>query len=304
MGSYAFSPERRSQLSIMLCHRESGIGADGVLFVLDSERAAGRMVIINADGSEPEMCGNGLRCIARYIAEATGLRAFSIETKGGIYEVERVEGFFEQIPAYSIRIDTIDWCVSDVFPEAGEEKLLHRPLPFLGNEWLYSVIKNPNPHLVAQTNGPETALLRQIGQRCNDTRDYFPKGTNVNFFYTLSNNAIFVETYERGVGLTNACGTGMLATSIIARVLQAVPPGEWITVYNKGGLVKCRVNETAGQIVSADLLGNATYEWRGLLSLDWDRPADFSVLNQTIFEAEIMAFDRLRQFTQKRTATS
>ncbi|HMQ45845.1 MAG TPA: diaminopimelate epimerase [Saprospiraceae bacterium] len=303
-SSSVLSPEQRSRMALLLCDRKGGIGADGILFVLNSEVASGRMIIVNSDGSEPEMCGNGLRCVARYISEAKGLLDFHIETKGGVYAVERVDDFFEQIPAYSIRIDTISWGTDDVFPEANAEKFLHHPLPFLESELLYSMIKNPNPHLVAQTAGPDTALLSRIGQRCNGNRDHFPKGTNVNLFYALAENAIFVETYERGVGLTNACGTGMLATSIIARTLEVIPPGQWITVYNKGGFVKCRVNEVDGHIQSADLLGNATYEWEGLVSLDWSNPADFLVMTHRVFEAEIMAYERLRHFAQNRIATT
>jgi len=100
---------------------------------------------------------------------------------------------------------------------------------------------------------------------------------NVNFFTPLGNNELFVETFERGVGLTNACGTGMVASSLIAYLLGYVPAGNWITVYNKGGLVKTRIGKNPSGDYAVELLGNATYVFAGKLDFDFQH-------NQYVFE--------------------
>ena len=263
-----FDGEERRQMAQVLCNRQSGIGADGILFVQADKHADGRMVIYNADGSEASMCGNGLRCVARQLAETTGLDTMKIATKGGVYDCEKTEHFFENIDAYSIRIDTVDFDPSLLLKNIEHDEVIAQQLDFLPTDLVVSAVSVPNPHIVSFRAQPDTSLLQTVGTACNTDKTHFFDGINVNFFTPISPDEIFVETFERGVGLTNACGTGMLAASLIAHLLQHIPEGRWIKVYNKGGMVHTRISKENESYV-LELSGNATFLYDGKVTYDF-----------------------------------
>lgn len=255
----------RARLAQELCRPTTGFGVDGLLLVQDSPPYDGKMVIYNADGSRAKMCGNGLRCVARFLSEAYGKEQLMINTDGGPYPAEVVPDFAPGQTGYAITIDTIDFKAISILHSPPAKELLNQPIPRLKEKLPFSTANVPNPHLVAQLEEPDTTLLTRIGERCNTEPLICPAGTNVNFFTLLDQHTLFVETYERGVGLTNACGTGMVASSLIAHRLGLVPAGEWITVRNKGGMVKTRIHQTATGY-AADLLGDAVFMENGQLS--------------------------------------
>lgn len=255
-----------SALAQQITNPQTGIldGADGVLVVNSSshENVLGQMRVINADGSEASMCGNGLRTVSRYLAEKNHANQFKVETLTADLQVSRQNDLAPEVPAFSVEISPVRFNPADFpFTNLGNDALIDQPVPALAPGLNFTAIAVPNPHLISFVD--ETTMnsdvLGELGARLNGVNDYFPDGVNVSFAQILGKNQLFVRTYERGVGFTNACGTGMSATSL---AFAMVHPnlGEFdhtITVYNPGGLVKTQVHQ-ADDRYWIDLTGNAT----------------------------------------------
>ena len=298
---HLFTANERCEMAKTLCDRIKGIGADGILYVQDSPPHDGRMLIYNADGSEASMCGNGLRCVVRMVAESLNKTELSLATKGGIYETRVVDGFFEEMKGYSVKIDTVDFEVKKMLPAFANERLEKESLSFLPEQLQFSAVNVPNPHIIAALKEPDTAVLMQVGERCNLLRDHFTDGVNVNFFTPISETELFVETFERGVGLTNACGTGMLASTLIANRLEYVPLGEWISIYNKGGFVRTRVNRSEAEKYSVELLGNATWVFTGSVAYEF-KDNSFSFNRTREYVEEVKKYQRIAEYAQEQMA--
>ena len=108
-GEYSFTEEERATLALTLCDRNSELGADGILFVMNSEQSDARMRVFNADGSEASMCGNGLRCVARYVCEKLNKEEAVIETMKAHLQVKKQEDIFSEIPTYMVEISPISF---------------------------------------------------------------------------------------------------------------------------------------------------------------------------------------------------
>lgn len=204
-----------SVLARHVCDRRSAIGGDGLLVVLPSDSADVRMRIFNADGSEAEMCGNGIRCVARYLNESGEGDRLRVETLAGIISTE----VLERGEKFLIRVDM------------GEPKLQHRPLPVANADF----VSLGNPHVVIFAREAYALDLVAIGERLQ--RDpAFPEGTNVHVAVPVSMHRVDVRHYERGVGLTYACGTGAVACAVAAihRGIAASP----VDVHVPGGLLR------------------------------------------------------------------
>lgn len=293
-----FTSSERCEMAKVLCDRTKGIGADGILYVQDSPPQDGRMVIYNADGSEASMCGNGLRCVVRMVADSLNKTELLLATKGGIYETRVVDGFFEEMKGYSVKIDTVDFDVRKMLPAFENERLEKESLSFLPEQLQFSAVNVPNPHIIAPLKKSDTDILVQVGERCNLQRDHFIDGVNVNFFTPISKTELFVETYERGVGLTNACGTGMLASTLIASRLEYVPMKEWISIYNKGGFVRTRVLQSDEGSYSVELLGNATWVFTGTVSYNFDDNS-FSFNKTKEYTKEVEMYQQIAEYARK-----
>ncbi|MCG8330609.1 MAG: diaminopimelate epimerase [Chitinophagales bacterium] len=293
-----FTSSERCEMAKVLCDRTKGIGADGILYVQDSPPQDGRMVIYNADGSEASMCGNGLRCVVRMVADSLNKTELLLATKGGVYETRVVDGFFEEMKGYSVKIDTVDFDVRKMLPAFENERLEKESLSFLPQQLQFSAVNVPNPHIIAPLKEPNTRVLVQVGERCNLQRDHFIDGVNINFFTPISETELFVETYERGVGLTNACGTGMLASTLIASRLGYIPVKEWISIYNKGGFVRTRVLQSDEGSYSVELLGNATWVFTGAVSYNFDDNS-FSFNKTKEYTKEVEMYQQIAEYAQK-----
>ncbi len=207
-----------------LCDRRFGIGADGVLLVTSSEATTGdsaiaNMKVLNADGSNPEMCGNGLRCVALHLASKMSASAakFVISTDAGL------------------RTCNVDRNGNDaiVSVDMGEVRALgSRTIVALGMNYEVFVGDAGNPHAIMFGR-----FTRQDAERIGPAIEKdatFPKGTNVEFA-TVHDARIDLIVWERGVGITLACGTGACATAVVARHLKLVPAEGEIIVSLLGG---------------------------------------------------------------------
>ncbi|MBN2796039.1 MAG: diaminopimelate epimerase [Clostridia bacterium] len=220
-----------------------GNHTDGVLFVEPSETALRKMRIFNRDGSEPEMCGNGLRCFARHILEQENLITATIETLKASYEVRYLKNFYGMI-GVEIYLKPVYHFSSDELIDFNEKAHVK------GNFYTVS-----NPHVVIEMdNAISDEDLSELGILGNKT---FKEGVNVNIYRIIEKHKIYVRTYERGVGITKSCGTGMTSSTVDYAIKNSafnVP----IEVYNDGGMILCRVvKEDEG--FGVYFAGNATY---------------------------------------------
>lgn len=251
------------KLAINLCQNVLN-GADGLLVVDSSERCLGKMRVINADGSEAKMCGNGLRTVSRYLAEKYQLTHFKVETMESNLEVSQAEDFYPGVPAFSVEISPISFEKTALpFSYHNLDKMVDQMVPEFLPDQSFTAVAVPNPHLISFVPEVSQLELGDLGHRLNEPNEYFPEGVNVSFCQILFNNKLFVQTYERGVGFTNACGTGMSATSLIFALLHPdrFDSGKDITVYNPGGMVKTQItlNKENPETSTIRLIGNATF---------------------------------------------
>jgi len=195
------------KLAIAICNRTTGIGADGLLILDSSHKTDYRMRIINADGSEAEMCGNGARCLASYIIQThkTKRLEFGMETLAGII-------------AAKIKNNKVSICLSE--PKDYKPDV---PIQILGRDITVHYIDTGVPHVVVFVNGLDNIDVQNIGQAIRTHEAFAPRGTNVNFVEEIKPEMSAVRTYERGVeNETKACGTGSVASAIIS-FLQSNP---------------------------------------------------------------------------------
>jgi diaminopimelate epimerase len=241
-----------SAIARVLADRDGPVGGDGILLLTagDAEHAFG-MRMINPDGSEAETCLNGLRCVARMGFEALGIDAARVKLKTSSAEVAKAA---EVAPGvYSVRTSA----------RASLGIGAMGPLSGLPNEREFVAISMPNPHLVSFVDRVDEGELVALGDWCEAAPPLLPARANVSFV-EMRGEDLFVRTYERGVGLTNACGSAMAASVFAAGLSGQVPWAREVRVFNKGGVV--RGAATSDALVT--ITGNATFEWDGEIGAD------------------------------------
>jgi diaminopimelate epimerase len=186
-------PQRFAQT---VCDRSGPLGADGLIIVMHSDWADARMRVINADGSEPEMCGNGMRCFARYLDEHDGRSSAVVETLAGPISTR----VLAREPEYLVSVELNAPQVGEAHEVAG-----FRALP----------VDVGNPHVVIFVDDLDAVDIGALGPRiANDPR--YPNGTNVHFARVTGPSSLAVVHWERGAGATRACGTGAVACAAAA----------------------------------------------------------------------------------------
>ncbi|AVK63250.1 diaminopimelate epimerase [Lactobacillus sp. CBA3606] len=282
------------QLAINSCKRNGdGLyeGADGILVVDKSDHAQvlGRMRVINADGTEASMCGNGLRTVARYLGTQNSQTDFRVETMYADLKVQAVADFADHVPAYSVEISPVSFDAKNLGMHVNHEAttIINEAIPEISADLKFSAVSVPNPHLIAFVDHATLtgSELGRIGQWLNDGQNkLFPDGVNVSFVEVLGANSIFVRTFERGVGFTDACGTAMSASSLMYVLLhqESTDFNQEIHVTNPGGMVKTVVHQGADEEYWMELIGNATFVKFVTLPLAAALKADFSEATTTI----------------------
>lgn len=208
-----------NELAKKMCGRRHSIGADGLLAIEESKKGDFRMRIFNPDGSEPDMCGNGLRCAARYALEngIAGERQ-KVQTGAGILEVE-------------VKGDSVKVKMSE--PKDLE---LGFNLEVKGDAFTANFVNTGVPHVVYFVDDLAGVDIKGAGSATRYHERFKPDGTNANFVKVTGKNSIQIRTYERGVeDETLACGTGSVASAIIASAAKGVKPP--VDVHTAGGSV-------------------------------------------------------------------
>ena len=279
------SGEAYSELARKLCHRQFGIGADGLLVVLPSQEADVRMRIFNPDGSEPEMCGNGIRCLARYAYDQgyVSYNPMRIETLAGILTLQLTiepqdsefgAGTAAAVPgkasALTNRAADVPGKVTGVRVDMGEPILRPAAIPVLadgeqvvaekltvdGEVFTFTAVSMGNPHCVIFVDDYAGLDFYRLGPLL-EKHELFPRKTNVEFIKVEAPDELTMKVWERGAGPTLACGTGACA-SLVAAVLNSKTERR-ATVHLPGGdlLVEWGADN------HVYMTGPATYVFRG-----------------------------------------
>jgi diaminopimelate epimerase len=247
-----------------LCRRHTGIGADGVIFACASSAADAAMRIFNADGSEAEMCGNGIRCLAKYLFEKMGMNRddMFIETGAG---------------ARHLRLSTAEGLVSEVKVDMGLPELAAHDLPAPddpsrpGEITVYPVggevfrafcLSMGNPHCVLFVDDVAATRVSRIGPLL-ELHELFPNRTNVEFAQVFNDRHIILRVWERGVGETQACGTGACAAAVAA--MHSGRCSAPVTVRLSGGELKIDVDKKG----HVNMTGPAVEVFSGELAREW-----------------------------------
>ncbi|MDX8290210.1 diaminopimelate epimerase [Metabacillus indicus] len=227
---------RLAEIAVKVSNVYTGIGSDGMILICPSDKAAVKMRIFNSDGSEGKNCGNGLRCVAKYAYEnkLTEEREFSIETLSGLVYA-KLEGEGSVISKVTIDMGEPLLTRSEI-PMQGnpEEKAVNTPLEFCGKQYMGTAVSMGNPHLVFYVDDIETAPVLTLGPVV-EKDPLFPDSVNVEFVEVVSENELHFRVWERGSGVTMACGTGACA-AVVSSVLNGFTKrGEDTTVHLAGG---------------------------------------------------------------------
>ncbi|MBN2039870.1 MAG: diaminopimelate epimerase [Spirochaetes bacterium] len=239
-------------LAVKLCDRHFGIGADGIILVLPSQKADICMRIINSDGSEPDMCGNGIRCFAKYAYEnkLISKEKFSVETGAGIITPELI---IKDGSVFSVKVNMgmPGLNRSDIPMRGNNGPVINEPLEIDDEIYMITSMLMSIPHTMVFTDNSEDIDIISTGRKI-EKNVLFPQGTNVNFVQVLNPGEIKVRTWERGAGATLACGTGSCA-SVIASHLN---------------------NKTGKNVIVHLLYGDLNIEWKEDNSVLMTGPAE------------------------------
>jgi diaminopimelate epimerase len=233
--------KRAADLAKRLCKRHFSVGADGLLLVSGSKVADAKMRIFNADGSEAEMCGNGIRCFAKYCYENNIVpnQEFTVETLSGLKHVWLTLKNGE-VSAVKVDMGAPNWQRS-ALPMVGSGTCINENLAVDGEILKVTCLSMGNPHCVIFVDKVDDFPVEQIGPKVENHKA-FPKRTNVGFIQVLNQNELKVRVWERGCEETLACGTGTCAAVAAANRLGKV--GNKVTVHVLGGDLQVEVAES------------------------------------------------------------
>lgn len=272
-----------------LADRAGPVGGDGLLLLDNSDHhRAFSMRMFNSDGSEAETCLNGLRCVARLGFERLGLDRAEVKLKTSSAHVERAVDLADNVytvaeTAGPAELDAGRWI------QAHGHEWVEAAIPGLPSARAFTAVAIPNPHLIAFVDAVDDAELVALGQFAESAPPLLPERANVSFVEVRSHDTIFVRTFERGVGVTDSCGSAMAASTYAAALTGRVAFGGEVVVLNKGGRVLARA-EADGMVT---IHGNATWEWEGSVDVDLaaERAGDVVVAHH--FNDEIAAWARV-----------
>jgi len=298
---FEWNDQERSNLAVLLCDREKAVGADGILFIKTDVSHDGSMRVFNADGSEASMCGNGLRCAGRYICEQTGKDEIIVETMKANLYVKKDEEIYSNIPSYRVEISPVSFHLKDLPANDQRETIINSKIESLSNELQFTCVAVPNPHLISIVNKEQlkSDVQKAIAEYVNGENPIFPDGVNVSFVHVMGDGDIFVRTFERGVGFTNACGTAMSASSLVVALNGDQEFEKRIRVWNPGGLVHTIVHKD-GELYSIDLIGNATFVYEGVVNIELHSNPKITVQKQKTYDDEIAHYEKLESMAKLR----
>lgn len=230
-------PEHAAELAVRLCDRFFGIGADGLVYILPSDKADYMMRIINSDGSESEQCGNAIRCVAKYLYDHGMVTStdVTIETLGA--GAQKVQLTVENGQVSKVRVDMGAPILEGLkVPTTVDAKqVIGHPIEVDGREFRFTAVSMGNPHCVIYVDDAPGFDLHTWGPKL-ENHPYFPRRVNVEFTTVRSRDYADMRVWERGAGPTLACGTGACAT-LVSSVLNGLTDRTAVIALKGGELL-------------------------------------------------------------------
>lgn len=253
--------ENPEKLAVFVSDRRFGIGGDGLILICPSDIADFRMRMFNADGSEGNMCGNGTRCIGKYVYDnqLTNKTKITLETLGGI---KKLKLFPENnvVNYLEVNMGKAILTAQDIPVKTELKTFINQPIVVAGKEVLVTCVSMGNPHAVIFTKGIDQLDLEKIGP-AYEHHTLFPHRINTEFVEVLDSKTLKMRVWERGSGETLACGTGACATVVAAVLNGKVQQGDEITVKLRGGDLKITYQNDETVLMK----GTATHVFDGVL---------------------------------------
>ena len=234
--------EKKSELAIKLSNRNFGIGSDGLIFINPGKKAEFEMEMYNADGSRSEMCGNGMRCVGKYIYDygLTDSTQISVESAGAVKYLTLYPGTDGKIDTVRVNMGS-PILRSELVPVVSEnEQVIDEAITVGDKEYHMTCVSMGNPHAVVFMDDIDDLDIENIGPRF-ESHKRFPNRTNTEFVKVVDRGHVKMRVWERGTGETLACGTGCCATA-----------------------VACILNGLTDDTVEVEVLG-------GIIRIEWDR---------------------------------
>ena len=228
--------ENPSEVAVKVSDRHFGIGSDGLILIKPSEVADGKMEMYNADGSQGAMCGNGIRCVAKYMYDygITDKTSISVETKSGIKYLD--------LTLKDGKVDTVKVNMGTPILQAAEipvrfekEQVINEPVLVDGAKWRITCVSMGNPHAITYIDDVKGLEIEKIGPKF-ENHEMFPDRVNTEFVHVIDRKTVEMRVWERGSGETLACGTGACAVAV-SSILNGLTEDE-VTVKLLGGDLK------------------------------------------------------------------
>ena len=265
MNEEIIPEDKKPEITAELCRRGFSIGADGVIFVTPSTSEDIWFRIFNSDGSEAEMCGNGIRCFSKFVYDKGIINKenIDVETLGGTKKVELTieDG---KVASSKVNMGNATFKTSEIPMTSDKEEFLDNELIVDGNPLKMSAVSVGNPHAVIFTDNLDDVPLNEMGPII-EAHEAFPQKINVHFVKILSKNEIDMITWERGAGVTFACGTG--ATSCVLAGFKLGKLDNDVMVHLPGGDLKINVYENS-ETLGAFMEGDAVLVFDGIIKIN------------------------------------
>ena len=247
-----------NKLALNVCNRHYGIGADGIMVCEDSLVGDIKMLYYNSDGSQGEMCGNGIRCFSKFIYDygIVEKQEISIETLDGIKDISLKINAVNQIQEIKVNMGYPTFEPDKIPVQLDKDKVIEKVIIIDGKEYIYSAVLVGVPHVVIFLDDINEIDIDQLGKKIEND-PIFPRKTNVNFIEILDKENINIYTWERGAGRTLGCGTGSCSSVIIGKILGKLDSK--VSVNTEGGNLRVELGEN----LKINMIGNATHIAKG-----------------------------------------
>ena len=250
------------QTAILVSDRHFGIGSDGLILIKPSDVADGKMEMYNADGSQGAMCGNGIRCVAKYMYDygITDKTSISVETTSGIKYLELTvkDG---KVDTVRVNMGSPILVPSEIPVVSDQERVIDQPVEVGGKEWKITCVSMGNPHAITYMDDVKNLEIEKIGPLF-ENHAIFPDRVNTEFVHVLDRHTVEMRVWERGSGETMACGTGACAVAV-ASILNGLTEDE-VTVKLLGGDLKIFWDRKENKVY---MTGSATTVFDGVIEL-------------------------------------
>ncbi len=264
VNGFAQTLSQPRQAAVELSRAHFSIGSDGLIIVAPSKTADVRMIMFNSDGSEGKMCGNGIRCVAKYAYDhkLTDKKVMKIETASGIKTVEVTTDEADLVTDVKVDMGKAILKPSEIPMNVEGESFINREIIVNGTQYHATAVSMGNPHLVIFMKGIDALLLEQIGP-CFENHEWFPQKVNTEFVEIIDEHNFKMRVFERGTGETMSCGTGTCAVTVAAVLNGYAAYGEELNIHIRGGILKDTYYEDGTVIMK----GLATHVFDGEIEI-------------------------------------